>query len=112
MSDNPLSSMTAWEKRDELNQQFIMSYFERKIENYKMQDRKAKRNMPKEGYVNVEWFLENIKNQCNYCGCGFHISINKGNILSNLTAQRKQNELSHTLDNIIPFCCRCNCSCR
>ena len=100
------------EKRDELNQQFIMSYFERKIENYKMQDRKAKRNMPKEGYVNVEWFLENIKNQCNYCGCGFHISINKGNILSNLTAQRKQNELSHTLDNIIPFCCRCNCSCR
>ena len=35
-----------------------MSYFNRKIENYKLQDRKGKRQIPKEGYVNAEWFLE------------------------------------------------------
>ena len=97
---------------DELNMQNIRSYFNRKVENYKKQDRKSKRVIPKENYVNTQWFLNNITNQCNYCGCGFHISINKGNVITNLTAQRVNNELSHELDNIIPFCTRCNCSCK
>ena len=43
---------------DDFNQKLIMSYFNRKIENYKLQDRKGKRQIPKEGYVNAEWFLE------------------------------------------------------
>jgi hypothetical protein len=46
---------------DESNYKLV-SYCERKILNYKEQDRKAKRKIPKEGYVNVEWFLEKIKN--------------------------------------------------
>ena len=89
-----------------------MSYFNRKIENYKLQDRKGKRLIPKEGYVNTEWFLNNITNSCNYCGCGFAIDINRGGIMSNLTAQRVNNEEAHTLDNIVPYCRRCNCSCK
>eukprot|EP00438_Fugacium_kawagutii_P018169 Skav234138 [mRNA] locus=scaffold1519:11582:14900:- [translate_table: standard] len=89
---------------DELNMKNIISYFERKIENYKLQDRKAKRKIPKDNYVNIQWFKNNITNNCNYCGCGFSISINK--------AQRKNNELPHSLDNIIPYCVRCNCSCK
>ena len=97
---------------DEFNKQNTISYFERKIEAYKEQDKKAKRNIPKAGYVNAEWFIDNIKNQCNYCGCGFHIDIRNGNIMSNLTCQRVNNELTHTLDNIVPYCCRCNCSCK
>ena len=97
---------------DKLNEQFINSYFERKILNYKEQDKKAKRNIPKEGYVNVQWFKNNITNNCNYCGCGFNISINNGNIMSNLTAQRKSNSEPHVLKNIIPYCVRCNCSCK
>ena len=39
---------------------------------------KQKRKIPKEGYVNVEWFFDNITNQCNYCGCGFHTIIKGG----------------------------------
>lgn len=53
-----------------------------------MQDRKTKRTILKEGYVNVEWFVENIKNQCNYRGCGFHININMGE-QSNSTEKTK-----------------------
>ena len=64
---------------DELNKQNIKSYFSRKVENYKIQDRKAKREIPKDGYITTEWFMNNIKNQCNYCGCGFTLSVNKGN---------------------------------
>ena len=97
---------------DEFNQKTIMSYFERKIMNYKEQDRTAKRKIPKDGYVNAQWFLGNINNQCNYCGCGFHIDIKGGNVMSNITCQRKDNKLTHTLDNIVPYCKLCNCSCK
>ena len=79
-----------------LNQTCILSYFERTILNYKEQDRKAKRTIPKEGYVNAQWFLDNTKNQCNYCGCGFSIDMKNGNIITNLTAQRKNNDYTHT----------------
>ena len=96
---------------DEFNKQNILSYFNRKVENYKVQDKKAKRNIPNEGYVNAQWFIDNITNQCNYCGCGFTLSVDKGNVMTNLTAQRKSNELPHSLDNCIAYCKRCNCSC-
>ena len=97
---------------DEFNKQNIISYFNRKIENYKLQDRKAKREIPKDGYVNTKWFMENVTNQCNYCGCGFTLDIKRGSIYTNLTCQRKCNELPHSLENIIPYCRRCNCSCK
>ena len=100
------------DKNDDLNKQFIMSYFERKNENYKIQDRSVKRKLPKQGYVNSQWFIDNINNQCNYCGCGLYLNKNKGNISSNLSAQRVNNSLTHTLENIVPYCVRCNCSCR
>ena len=100
------------DKEDDFNKQNIISYFNRKIENYKMQDRKAKREIPKEGYVNVQWFMDNVTKNCNYCGCGFTLDLNKGNISTNLSAQRVNNEFSHTLDNIVSYCVRCNCSCK
>ena len=89
-----------------------MNYFERKTLNDKEQDRKAKRSIPREGYINTQWFLDNINNQYNYCGCGFTIDMKNGNTIINLTAQRKDNELTHTIENIIPFCKLCNCSCK
>ena len=56
--------------------------------------------------------MDNIKNQCNYCGCGFTLDIKKGSISANLTAQRVNNEVSHTLDNCIAYCHRCKSSCK
>jgi len=37
----------------------VIGYYERKIHYYKEQDRKAKGTLPKEGYMNVKWFLDN-----------------------------------------------------
>ena len=100
------------DKKDEFNRQNIIRYFERKIEAYKSQDRAGKRHIPKNGYVNTGGFLENITNSCNYCGCGFYLDIKNGTRMSSITCQRKDNSLTHTLDNVIPYCCRCNCSCK
>ena len=72
---------------------------------------KQKEKTPKEGYVNVKWFFDNITSQCNYCGCGFHTIIKGKNITTNLTAQRVNNEYTHTLNHIISYCGRCNISC-
>ena len=99
------------DKYDEFSYNSMISFYERKITNYREQDRKAKRKIPKEGYVNIQWFLDNIKNQCNYRGCGCHTIIKNGNITTNLTAQRVKNEFTHTLGNITPYCKLCNCSC-
>ena len=45
---------------DTLNPKLTMTYFERKIENYKRRDRKAKQEVPEQVYVNAERLLNNI----------------------------------------------------
>ena len=32
------------------------------VEQYKIQDRKGQREIPKEGYINAQWFMDNITN--------------------------------------------------
>ena len=97
---------------DVFNQKDIMNYFEKKFLSRKEQDKQAKRSTPKKGYVSAQWFLDNIHNQCSYCGCGFTMDMKHGNIMTNLTVQRKDNEVTHALDKLIPFCKLCSCSCR
>lgn len=49
-----------------MNDEFIYectkSYYERNIENYKQQDGKAKRKIPRDSYVNVQWLLHRTTN--------------------------------------------------
>ena len=59
--------------------------------------------MPKDGYANPEWFLDIINNRCNCCRCELDIDIKGGNAMRNKTCQRKDNELTHTLDYIVPY---------
>ena len=47
------------DKHDEINHKCVIGYYERKIHYYREQDRKAKGTLPKEGYMNVKWFLDN-----------------------------------------------------
>jgi hypothetical protein len=42
----------------------------------------------------------------------FFTTMNNENITTNLTCQRVNNEYTHTLDNIVAYCKRCNCSCK
>ena len=40
----------------------------------------------------------------------FYVKLKSGNISTNLTAQRKDNEQSHTISNCIGYCEKCNCA--
>ena len=96
----------------DLNKNIRLNYFNRKIQQYKNQDKTAKRTINKHNYINVEWFEKNINNHCQKpgCGCDFTIDIDGGVVKCNLTAQRLNNDEDHNLNNIIPFCRYCNCS--
>ncbi len=66
------------------------------ISQYKMKDRK--RGFEPDARLTIEWFIENIfKSYCVYCS-----TKNK------LGADRIENNLPHSLCNIVPCCYRCN----
>ena len=45
----------------------ISTCFKKQIENYKKQDKEAKRKINKDTYVTVEWFFEQIGKICPIC---------------------------------------------
>ena len=55
--------------------------------------------------------MKNVKADscCFECGCGLTISTESG-VSSNITAQRMDNSICHTIDNCMPMCLRCNCA--
>ena len=83
----------------------------KKCEGYKRQDKIANRTIPTDNYVDADWFMKNVKADscCFECGCGLTISTESG-VSSNITAQRMDNSISHTIDNCMPMCLRCNCA--
>ena len=46
------------DKEYAFNERCIESYFCRKVENYKLQDKKANREIPKNGCMNADWFIK------------------------------------------------------
>ena len=87
-----------------------MNYFKNKIEAYKQQDRKTGRELNLDNYVDVEWCMDRLNGTCGKCGCDFYFETKKGNINSNFSCQRTDNNFSHTKDNCIAFCVDCNCA--
>ena len=94
----------------QLNKHMIMIYFKNKVENYKIQDRKAKREINEEEYITAEWCLDNFKNRCQKCNTPFNFEIKQGKLCSNFTAQRICNDTSHEIDNCVGYCYYCNVS--
>jgi hypothetical protein len=97
---------------DELNIMLIRDYFKRKCEGYKRQDKTASRELS-DPYVDAEWFMRRVKSHscCSSCGVDFSVSISKkGVISSNITAQRLNNSICHSIANCTPMCRHCNCS--
>ena len=95
---------------EEMERGLVMEYFKDKIEKYKYQDRKAKREIDEESYIDLKWCVENFKNSCGKCGVRFDFDKCNGKLSSNFTAQRLENSISHTKDNCVSWCCYCNCS--
>jgi len=97
----------------ELNQDLITAYFKRRVEGYIEQDlTKVKRLSKKvrETYVTPEWLVNCVNKNCPLCNNLLYIGFRDGNTYTNITADRVDNSLYHTIDNIQPCCKNCNCS--
>ena len=90
------------------NTEKMMQYFQKKIDNYKYQDKRAKRGIDGQGYLSKEWLLGCIGKSCNSCGDALVYSRAGGKIDCNLTAQRVDSNLGHYVDNVVPYCIYCN----
>ena len=97
------------EAEQDRQEQQLMNYFKNKIEAYKQQDKKAGRELNLDNYVDVEWCMDRLNGTCGKCGCDFYFETKKGNINSNFSCQRTDNNFSHTKDNSIAYCVDCNC---
>ena len=60
-----------------------------------MQDENANRDIDVDEYVNHEWFMKRLTDTCWNCGCRFEFEVKNGNLTSNMTAQRLDNEQPH-----------------
>jgi hypothetical protein len=94
-----------YEKTDDI----VNQYFEHKVEGYVKQDDIAERAI-ENNYVNVEWLSKCIGQKCGRCQTGLYCEVDNGKIECNITAQRVDNSLCHSINNIIPYCVYCNVS--
>ena len=85
-----------------------MQYFQKKVDNYKYQDKKAKRQIDERCYLSKDWLLGCIGKSCNSCGDCLTYSRAGGKIDCNLSAQRIDNNIGHQNDNVVPYCLYCN----
>ena len=79
------------------------------MKQYTKQDKDAKRKWVN-NYVTTKWLKSCFGKNCS-CGDVFiYETKNNGNITSNLTADRIDNNESHHIDNIVAKCVLCNTS--
>ena len=95
---------------EEMFKTLVVNYFKNKVEGYKMQDRKADREVDEESYIDDKWCMKMFKGCCGNCGVKFNLDTRGGKMTSNFTAQRVDNALAHTIDNCEAWCCHCNAS--
>ncbi len=94
----------------EYNLQSLPGYLKKKIDGYKDQDKKAKRKYTNDKYITTSWLNSCFGKACSGCGDRFVFEVNVSGPTSNLTANRNDNSMAHTLDNISPLCITCNTS--
>ena len=92
----------------------IKQYFTFKIQNYKKQDEKAKRDFKVDEYIDEEFIFSQQKktnNKCSYCMKDLQIYINnENNVISDLTIDRVDNRFAHIKSNCKICCLICNIS--
>jgi len=96
---------------DDEDEKDLMAYLQKKVDRYKQQDRKAKRQMDPKNYITSKWLHSCLGKRCQNCGESLICSkTSNGKFESNLSAQRLSNHDAHHLNNIIPYCIDCNTS--
>ena len=97
-------------KEDVFNKNCVYNYMCRKVKGYKEQDHAGKRKVEHKHFITADWLMERLNGCCVKCGIEFHLKMVKGNIQTNLTAQRKSNAECHTIQNCVAYCKNCNCA--
>ena len=87
-----------------------MPYFNRKISGYKSQDNTAGRLISKYFYITAEELESYANGSCFNCNTHLYLDFKDGNVITNITADRTDNDIGHQLDNNQPGCRACNCS--
>ena len=80
------------------------------MDGYKKQDKIAGREIDEENYIDEQWCLNHFHGRCAHCGVKFYIEMKAGKLSTNMTAQRQDNTICHSVDNCTPYCKYCNCS--
>ena len=93
-----------------MDKNMIMIYFQNKVESYKIQDRRAQREINEGEYISAEWCLQQFRARCQKCNSPFNFETKQGKLCSNFTAQRLCNFRPHEVDNCIAYCVYCNVS--
>lgn len=96
--------------KEDVSKQMVEAYFDNKIANYIEQDKKGNRTIDENDYVDVKCLMNMMNTHCQNCGAILTIDIEDGKIVSNITAQRLNNDQPHYKDNIVGFCKTCNCA--
>ena len=90
------------------DERMLDRYLIAKVAHYRKQDRDAGRKIRPETYLTPEWLKAQYGKSCSGCGDCLTFEIKGNQVLSNLTADRFDNGLDHSLDNVVPLCCSCN----
>lgn len=87
-----------------------LQYFKFKIQSYIEQDKVADRTFEKDDFITVDWINEELMcyNACGVCGEEFTIELENGDVKSNITVDRLQNDIAHVKSNCQLLCHHCN----
>ena len=93
-----------------LTQMKVETYFKNKVMNYKEQDKTAGRVIDNGDYVDVNYLMNMMNETCQNCNEPLTIDMENGNIVSNITCQRVNNDIGHYKSNCVSMCHQCNCA--
>ena len=94
---------------DDSSRKDVENYFRKKVAGCKEQDTKAGRDIEGD-YVDVEFLMDLMNTNCECCGDILTIDMEDGNIVSNISCQRLNNDISHYKSNVVGYCVSCNCA--
>jgi hypothetical protein len=112
-----LKYISVWNHQDDEISGLLQSrkklYYSQKIQNYKKQDKLVRREWKDEDYISPEWILEQWRalktKTCPCCAVPFEQYVNEdGQVITNITVDRKDNKLAHIKTNCQLMCRTCN----